>query len=175
MNHVAEIDLVDRDYFTDHSILLDPYEYFEALRAKGPLYRLPGRDIFMCTGFAESLEILANTTDFSSSVCVGGPAQPMPFTPEGDDLTAQIEAHRDGFVGGDSLVALDDKRHYNSRTLLSRLFTPSRMKANEAYMHGLGDSLIKPLVAKGGCDLIKDVAVPFATLVIADLLGVPSD
>ena len=175
MNDVTEIDLADRDYFTDHSILLDPYEYFEALREKGPIYRLPGRDIFMITGFAESLEVLANTVDFSSIVCVGGPAATMPFTPEGDDLTPQIEAHRASFIGGESLVARDDKAHYNSRALLSRLFTPSRLKANETYMTGLADTLWKPLVAAGGCELIRDVAVPFATLVIADLLGVPPD
>jgi hypothetical protein len=27
--------LEDRDYFTDHVILKDPYAYFEAIRAKG--------------------------------------------------------------------------------------------------------------------------------------------
>lgn len=169
------LDLVDRDYFTDHSILLDPYEYFEALRAKGPVYRLPGRDIFMVTGFAESLEVLNNHEDFSSVVSTGGPAVPLPFTPEGDNLTPQIEANRDKFLGGDLLVARDDKAHYNSRALLSRLFTPSRLKANEEYMTGLAEQLVQDAAAKGGCDLIKDIAVPFATLVIADLLGVPDN
>jgi cytochrome P450 len=175
MNDIAKLDLVDRDYFTDHSILLDPYEYFEALREKGPVYRLPGRDIFMVTGFAESLEVLANTVDFSSVICVGGPAQPMPFTPEGDELTPQIEAHRTSFTGGESLVARDDKAHINSRALLSRLFVPSRMKANEAYMTGLADKLVTTCLSRGGCELITEIAVPFATLVIADLLGVPDD
>jgi cytochrome P450 len=173
MPDAIETDLASRDYFTDHSILLDPYEYFEALRAKGPIYRVPESGIYMITGFAESLEVLANTTDFSSAICTGGPAMPLPFTPEGDDLTAQIEAHRSEFIGGELLVALDDKRHYNSRALLSRLFTPSRLKANETFMSGLGDKLMKPLAAQGGCELIKDIAVPFATLVVADLLGVP--
>ncbi len=168
-------DLADRDYFTDHSILLDPYAYFEALREKGPVYRLPGRDIFVVTGFAEALEVLNNTVDFSSAVSTGGAAMPLPFTPEGDDLTGQIEAHRGQFLGGDLLVARDDKPHANSRALLSRLFTPSRLKANEEYMTGLADKLASDAVARGRCDLIKDINVPFATLVIADLLGVPPD
>ncbi|HYP63324.1 MAG TPA: cytochrome P450 [Acidocella sp.] len=166
-------DLADRDYFTDHSILLDPYAYFEALRAKGPIYRLPGRDIFVVTGFEESLEVLNNNADFSSSVSTGGAAAPLPFTPEGDDLTGQIEAHREQFLGGELLVARDDRPHSNSRALLSRLFTPSRLKANEEYMTSLAGKLVSDAVAKGRCDLIKDIAVPFATLVIADLLGVP--
>lgn len=175
MQDTAVNDLASRDYFTDHSVLLDPYEYFEALREKGPVYRLPGRDIFVVTGFAESLEVLNNHTDFSSVVSTGGPAWPLPFAIEGEDLTGQIEAHRDAFLGGDLLVARDDKAHYNSRALLSRLFTPSRLKANEDYMTGLADRLVKGAIATGGCDLIKDIAVPFATLVVADLLGVPAD
>jgi cytochrome P450 len=31
----------------------------------------------------------------------------------------------------------------------------------------------RDVVAKGGCDLIKEIATPFVTMVIADLLGVP--
>jgi cytochrome P450 len=171
----TELNLADRDYFTDHSILLDPYLYFEALRAKGPVYRLPESGIVMVTGFEESLEVLANTEDYSSSICVGGPAMPLPFTPEGDDLTAQIEAHRAEFIGGETLVARDGKAHSNSRTLLSRLFTPSRLRANEIFMKELGDKLVGGAVKNGRCELIKDIAVPFATLVVADLLGVPPD
>jgi cytochrome P450 len=35
--------------------------------------------------------------------------------------------------------------------------------------------MVAEMVAKGNCDLIKEVATPFVTLVIADLLGVPAD
>jgi cytochrome P450 len=175
MQDIAEQDLADRDYFTDASILLDPYQYFEALRERGPVYRLPGRDIVVVTGYAASLEVLNNTVDFSSVIATGGPAWPLPFTPESDDLTAQIEQHRGEFLGSELLVALDGRPHSNSRALLSRLFAPSRLKANEAYMANLAETLVKAVVAKGGCELIKDIAVPFATLVVADLLGVPDD
>jgi cytochrome P450 len=34
---------------------------------------------------------------------------------------------------------------------------------------------VKDVVARGKCELIQDVAVPYVTLVIADLLGVPAD
>jgi hypothetical protein len=33
--------LEDRDYFTDHSILREPYAYFEAIRAKGRFTSFP--------------------------------------------------------------------------------------------------------------------------------------
>jgi cytochrome P450 len=166
--------LEGRDYFTDHSILKEPYAYFEAIRSKGPIYQLPGSGIVVVTGFDEVLEVLKNTTDFSSVIAPQGPAAPLPFQPQGSDITSQIEAHRTDFVGGDLLVAYDDRQHSLSRSLLSRLFTPSRLKANERFISEYSDQLIKDAVARGGCELIKEVATPFVTMVIADLLGVPA-
>ena len=167
--------LEERDYFSDYEILKDPYAYFEAVRAKGPIYQLPESGIVVVTGFEESLEVLKNTDDFSSVLAPQGPAAPLPFTPHGSDITPQIEKHRTEFVGGDLLVSLDDKPHAFSRSLIAGLFTPSRLKANEAFIAEFSDQLVRESVAKGGCDLIKEIATPFVTLVIADMLGVPAD
>jgi cytochrome P450 len=167
--------LADRDYFSDHSILRDPYAYFEAVRAKGPVYRNPDSGIVFVTGFEESLEVLKNTEDFSSVVAPGGPASALPFTPEGSDITPQIEAHRNDFLGGDLLVAYDDRPHTFSRSLLGRLFVPSRLKASEDFIANYSDELVKDAVARGGCEIVKEIATPFVTMVIADLLGVPEE
>lgn len=167
--------LAERDYFTDHDILKDPYAYFEAVREKGPIHRLPGRDIVVVTGFDEILDVLKRTDEFSSAIAPQGPAAALPFEPEGPDITPQIEAHRTEFIGGDLLVAYDDKAHSFSRSIISRLFTPSRLKANEAFMTDYADRIVKDAVARGHTELIKEIATPFVTIVIADLLGVPAD
>ncbi|GFE79643.1 cytochrome P450 [Steroidobacter agaridevorans] len=165
----------ERDYFTDYAVLKEPYEYFEAVRAKGPVHTLPDRGVVVVTGYAEALEVLNNTRDFSSAIAPQGPAMPLPFAPQGDDLTPQIEAHRNRFIGGDLLVAYDDRQHSMSRSILSRLFTPSRLRANEAFIREYAGELVSDAVARGGCELINEISTPFVTLVIADLLGVPAD
>lgn len=167
--------LDQRDYFTDYEILKDPYGYFEALREHGPVYKLPGRNIVVVTGFQETNEVLRNTKDFSSVSSVQGAAAPLPFEPEGDDIAEDVEAHRSQIHGGELLVALDDARHRNMRALISRLFTPSRLAANEKFMAEYADELVRTTVARGDCEMVKEVATPFVTLVIADLLGVPAD
>jgi cytochrome P450 len=165
--------LEERDFFSDYEILKDPYAYFEAVRDKGPIYQVPGRDYLIVTGFDEILEVLKNSEDFSAIIGLQGAAAPLPFKPEGSDIKAQVEAHRAQFLGGDLLVNYDDQHHSLVRALLSPLFTPSRLKANERYIAELSDKLVKKAVSRGGCELIKDIATPFVTLVIADLLGVP--
>lgn len=165
--------LEDRDFFTDHEILVDPYEYFEAVRAHGPIYRPEGKDYLIVTGFEEALEIFKNSSDFSSSIALQGAAAPLTFTPEGSDISAQLEEHRPEIIGNELLVNLDGKAHTNLRALVNRLFVPRRLKSNEEYMVELSEEMIRKVVAKGGCELILEIAAPFVTAVVADLLGVP--
>jgi cytochrome P450 len=168
-------DMADRDYFTDPEILADPYSYFEAIRAGGPVAKLRTREVVMVTGYREAIDVHLNTNDFTPVITGGGPLLPLPFEVKGDDITEQIEAHHDKFVGSDLLVCFDGERHTAARALINPLFTPARLKDNEKYMKGLADRMIADVVAKGGCDIIQEIAYPFATLVIADLLGVPEE
>jgi cytochrome P450 len=165
--------LEQRDYFTDYEIAKNPYPFFEAARAHGPVWQPPGRDYFIVTGFEEYLQIANNNQDFSAIIGLAGAGAPLPFEPEGPDITAQIEAARPSILGGDQVVNLDDEAHTKLRGLMNRLFVPSRLKANEAFITDYSERIVKEMVAKGGCDLISEVATPFVTLVIADLLGVP--
>lgn len=169
------LNLEDRDYFSDYEILKDPYQFFEAVRQHGPVYRPEGKDYLIVTGFAETVEVLNNNHDFSAIIGLAGAAAPLPFEPHGSDITEQVEAHRPSILGGDLVVNLDDMPHTQMRSLVNRLFTPSRLKANEQFISDYSDELVRNAVANGGVELIKQISTPFVTLVIADLLGVPSD
>ena len=164
----------ERDYFTDPSVLLDPYTYFEEMRPRGPVCQLETHDCLLVTGFDECVEVLRNPTDFSSLNSLASSAFPLPFKPEGSDISAQLEAHRDQYVGGNLVVTYDDTRHNNVRYLVNRMFTPTRLKANEAFMRDYARQIVGKVVADGQCELVKQIATPYVTMVIADLLGVPA-
>ncbi len=163
------------DFFTDHSILLDPYEALETVRLQAPVRQMENHDFVMVTGFAEATAVLLDGEHFSSVIAAAGPTAPLPFEPEGDDITGQIAAHHHQFVGSETFLSFDGASHSARRALLSRLFTPSRLRANELYMQGLADRMVKDVVAKGGCELMHELATPYVTYVIADLLGVPEE
>jgi cytochrome P450 len=165
----------ERDYFTDRSVLLDPYQYFEEMRVRGPVCQLETHDALLVTGFDECVEVLKNHEGFSSLNSLASSAFPLPFTPRGSDIAEQLEAHRDHFIGGNSIVAYDDERHAKVRSLINRFFTPKRLKANQAFMTDYADKMVQEAVAKGGCELMNEIASPYVTMVIADLLGVPAE
>ncbi len=161
----------ERDYFSDRSVLLEPYDYFEEIFSRGPVYQLQTHDALMVTGHEEAIEVLQNNTDFYSLISLPGAAAPLPFEPEGDDISDQLEANRHRVFGSNLLTAYDGERHANLRHVASRIFTPIRLKENEAFMRDYADRLARGAVEQGGCEIVTEVAEPFVTLVIADLLG----
>lgn len=167
--------LTERDYFTDPEILVDPYEYFNAMRPRGPICRLEQHDCLLITGFDEALEVWRNPIDFSSLNSLASAAFPLPFEPRGTDITEQVDAHREKFVGHDMVVCYDGDHHTKVRSLISRVFTPSRLNANKAFMHDYANELAERVVSRGGCELVSEVAAPYVTMIIASLLGVPPE
>jgi cytochrome P450 len=168
-------DTAERDYFTDKSVLLDPYDFFEEFRAKGPVVQLKNRDMLFVTGFKEAVEVLLNKADFSSMIAGPGPAAPLPFAVEGDDISATVSAYEQSIRERDLMVNQDGDLHLAARPLLNPLLVPSRLKANEEFMQRFADEMVRETVAKGSCEIVNEVAVPYVTLVIADLLGVPAE
>ncbi|OBI90342.1 cytochrome P450 [Mycobacterium asiaticum] len=163
------------DFFTDPSLVPDPYEYFDYLRNQGPVLRLPHYGVVAVTGYEEATAVYKDTDSFSNCVALGGPFPPLPFQPDGDDINHQIDEHRHCFPMFEHMVTMDPPDHSRARSILSRLLTPSRLKQNEEFMWRLADRQLDEFLVNGKCEFISEYSKPFATLVIADLLGVPEE
>jgi cytochrome P450 len=168
-------ELATADYFADAAIAQDPYDYYEYLRSHGPVHQEPHHGVVAVTGYAEVMAAFKDTDSFSAVNAIGGPFPPLPFEPEGDDITEQIEAHRHLFPIFEHMVVMDPPAHERARSLLSKLLTPRRLKENEDFMWQLVDTQLDEFIANGRCEFLSQYARPFATLAITDLLGVPAE
>jgi cytochrome P450 len=160
------------DYFFDQTLVPDPYPYYDYLRSQCPVRPATPHGVVAVTGHAEALAAYKDPA-MSSCVAVAGPFPPLPFTPEGDDISAQIEAHRAEIPMAEHVVTMDADAHAKTRGLLAKLITPKRLSENEEFMWRLADQQLDTFIDKGACEFMEDYAKPFAMLVIADLLGVP--
>jgi len=163
------------DWFTDLSLIADPFPYYEQLRARGPVIREPHHGVVVVTGYEEGIAVYRDDEKFSSINAPSGPLPPLPFTPDPEDIGPQIEAYRDRIVYGDWLVTRDRPAHTAYRRLLMGLITPTRLKRNEEFMWRLADRQIGEFMDRGGFEVISDLARPFTIMVIADLLGIPEE
>ena len=163
------------DFFSDASLLEDPYPYFEELRAECPVLRLPHHGVVAVTGYEEAGDVYRDVETFSSCNSVIGPFATFPVPLEGDDVGAIIDAHRDQLPMNEHMVTMDPPDHTRERALLMRLISSKRLKENEAFMTRLSDQLLDEFIADGRCEFIAAYSQPFAMLAVADLLGVPEE
>ncbi|MDV6247213.1 cytochrome P450 [Rhodococcus opacus] len=71
------------------------------------------------------------------------------------------------------MIGKDAPDHTQMRGIVSRAFTPLRVKRLEPVLRTRLNQLIDAVIETGECDLVENVARPYTCHVIADLLGVP--
>ncbi len=167
------IDFDNIDFFSDTSLLDDPYPYFEHLRDKCPVTATPHHGVVAVTGWDEASEIYRDVNTFSSCNSVVGPFAEFPVPLEGDDVSDIIEEYRDQLPMNEHMVTMDPPMHTRERGLLMRLLTPRRLKENEEFMWTAADRMLDEFLADGQCEFISAYSQPFAMLAVADVLGVP--
>ena len=169
------LDYETADFYTDVALVDDPHAYFDHLRAQGPVTKMPGRNVYAVTGFDETVAMALDTEHFSTINSVVGGKLVLPFEVKGDDISAALEAARPQIHFADQITSQGGKRHTDLRSILAPLFTPGRMKALEPRLLATADGLIDEFAGAGKVDIVKSYGGPYATLVIADLLGLPDD
>ena len=146
----------------------EPYALYEEVRARGPLSR--GSLGLVTASHAVASDILR-----SASFGVGWDrsAAPRPIRWArrcGDELDAT------GVAEPPSMLVVDPPDHTRFRRLVSRAFTPRATAAFEPVIQRTADTLLDALEARGGeVDLVETYAAQLPVLVIADLLGVPTE
>jgi cytochrome P450 len=169
------MDVLDRDFFTDPELLQDPTPWYAAVRERGPVWREPNRGVVVLSGIDEIFQVYADHTRYSAIVATLGPIVPLPEPAEGESWAEVIERRRPEIPMNEMLPSLDPPRHTRVRALAGKLFTPNRLKENEAFMGTLAEQLIDEIAPRDEVEFNAAYARPFTLLVIADLLGVPRE
>jgi cytochrome P450 len=167
------VDFAAVDYFSEPGLVDDPYPYGEWLRARCPVHHLGKHAAVMVTGYDDAVSVMRNNDDYSRVNAVGGPFPGIPVEAGIDDVSELIEEDRHTYPLADHMATFDPPDHDKHRHLITRLLTPKRLEGSEEFLWGLADREIDGWLERGRCEFVDDYAVPFATLTIADLLGVP--
>ncbi|MBX7435433.1 cytochrome P450 [Mycobacterium sp. Y57] len=170
----VDVDAVD--FFTDSTLVTDPYRYFDALRTQCPVHHIAHPGVVAVTGYEAAIEVYRDAATYSSCNSVGGPFPPVISpSPEVTDITDVIDRSRDQWPFSEFMVTMDGENHEAQRNLLRKLLTPRRLKENEAALAGIADRCIDAFIGTGRCEVVNEYGKPFTTWAIADLLGVPEE
>lgn len=94
-----------------------------------------------------------------------------------DDVRQVLSDHQTFSVefGGTTLISLDPPRHTRLRALVAQAFSQHAVKQLSSRIAAIVDGLLDNVVPTGAMDVIDDLAYPLPAIVIAELLGIPSE
>ncbi|MCQ4043400.1 cytochrome P450 [Streptantibioticus rubrisoli] len=137
-----------------------PQEYAE-LRAQGPLAKATlwnGKETWLVTGYDLVRKLLQDPRISSEP-------------PRLATLAASEEGQTETFR---TFVGMDPPEHGVYRRMLTSYFTVKRVQAMRPAIQRTAEELVDQILAtEGPVDLVEALAMPLATMVICELLGVP--
>lgn len=130
------------------------YQWFAHMRAEQPVWFDQSSGCWHVFRYADVLRVVTDYTSFSSE------RRPnRVFRPE---------------RSGRSLIAIDPPDHRAYRNLVSPSFTPRALARLSGRIQEIAQELLDQVRECGSMDLVADFAYPLPTIVIAEMLGVPT-
>jgi cytochrome P450 len=139
----------------DYEIDVDPHPVWQRMRESQPLYRNERYGFWALSRFEDVWTAYHDTTTFSSSHGV------------------QLET-LDEPVEHPSMIFMDPPEHDRLRKLVSRAFTPRRVRDLEASVTALVDTYLDRFVGAEQFDYVDQFGALVPPMVIGELLGVPA-
>lgn len=128
------------------STAVDPFHFYESLRAQGPAHFLPQDGVWLIIGYQEVCEALADASRFSS---------------QASDWTAVDQV----------LLGADPPAHTASRRVANKCFSNQGIDELITFSEETAARLIQPLKAGKTINVHQDFSIPLTEEVAAKLIG----
>lgn len=144
---VRELDLLDGHWYASQ-----PFDDWAWMREHAPAYWDARNEVWALTRYHDVLAAEKDPRTFSSHRAP---------RPHGNHLPM--------------MISMDDPEHARRRKLVSRGFTPRRVRDHEVTVRRICTGILDRVAPRGECDFVWDVAAPLPLLLIADMLGFPPE
>jgi cytochrome P450 len=141
----------------------DPRPFWDAMRAKQPVYQIPGSGYFAISRYEDALYVLTNEEIFSSK------EPPGLQQPPGPEIEAIL---KEGYPPANTLLSNDPPSHTRFRALVNKAFSARRVAGMEPQIREIANHLVDGFIDERRVELVSQFAVGLPLTVIADSLGV---
>jgi cytochrome P450 len=134
---------------------LNPFPYCKQMRKEQPVYHDPERGNWNIFRYKDVLWVLSDYETFSSRFTGGQGGEDEPFSA--------------------SMIATDPPKHRQLRSLVSQAFTPRAVNALQPRIKEIVKEYLDKVANAGEMDIIQDLGYPLPVIVIAEMMGIPSE
>ncbi|HEY6420617.1 MAG TPA: cytochrome P450 [Candidatus Binataceae bacterium] len=143
----------------DENFRANPYPHYRPLLAGPPRIINMFQPFALIARYADNKAVLLDHAAFSS------------VQPESMAFAEQADL----FGKAPTVLGSDPPVHTRLRRLVTREFTPRRIRELEPRIREVAATLLAKAAAKGEFDVMADLANPLPVTVISDMLGVPAE
>jgi cytochrome P450 len=141
----------------DPKFIVNPYPHYGAILAKPPqLVKVGAHSAVLVARYADAVAVLHDHENFRSE---------PPWSPN----------NQGPFAGSFDILGSDPPRHTRLRRIISRAFTPRRVRDLEPRIRDFARASLDTAARKGEFDIMSEVANVVPVEVIAEMLGVPPE
>lgn len=140
-----------------YEIDVDPYPIYRRMRDEAPTYYNEPLDFYALTRFDDCLAAFLDWETYSSAN--GTVLELMGGDP----------------IGGNLMIFMDPPRQTRYRNLVSKAFTPARMRDLAKNIQEIAAGHLDALVGRERFDVVKDFTAKLPMDVISAMLGIPSE
>jgi cytochrome P450 len=139
-----------------YEIDLDPYPLYRRMRDEAPAYYSPRLDFWALTRFQDCLDAFLDWRTYSSA------------------QGTVLELMGENPFAGTLIIFMDPPRQTRYRNLVSKAFTPARIRALEPRIREIAVGWLDRLVGLPRFDVVREFTARMPMDVISTLLGIPA-
>ncbi len=147
----------------DPDFIANPYPTYKELRERDPYHPSPLTGALVVSKYDDVDAILRNYKVFSNE---RGPVGTRNRRNIGEQIENELQP---------SMLSLDPPDHTRLRGLVSRAFTPRQIAKMEDHIRETAHALLDEVEGQNEFDLMSNLAALLPTVVIAEMIGVPTE
>ena len=147
----------------DPNFIADPYPTYKELRERDPFHPSPLTGALVVSKYDDVDAVLRNFKVFSNR---RGPVGTRNRRGIGEQIENELQP---------SMLSLDPPDHTRLRGLVSRAFTPRQVAKMEDHIRETAHGLLDEVESASEFDLMANLAALLPTVVIAEMIGVPTE
>lgn len=142
----CEIDVLDPRFYDD------PWEAYRWLRHHSPIHWDAKNQLWVLSKHEDVSHISRHQERYSAA----------------DGVRPRVQAPM-------SIISMDDPEHTRQRRIVSRGFTPAKVRALTDHIRDLSNQIVDEVQERGTVDFVEDFAIHVPLIVIAEMMGLDPD
>ena len=150
----------------DPEVQSNPYAFYQAMHTQCPVYKVPDKNIYVVSKYADVEACLRAPETFSSTI------ERATLLQDDDNSKAYVAILKQhGWEHVPTLQRADPPQHSRYRKIIDGALNVRQVRELQPRLDALAAELVDKFIDRGEVDFLEEFALPFPGIIAAELIG----